>query len=291
MALNTNLTRQLFLTAGIRAFLRNITPLNAFSNGIRSTAGEIMLPWYPLTSTSSTEFVKTTGYVSEEGNAEGVLIEVNKRRYKDLTYSSADVNRLVYDPSVIGEERGNLLVSDVMTDILSVITADNFANETVCTASNFDVDALIVLGTMCDDADFPKEGRYLLLNSTYYGNLKKDIKASGGVSVLGVSPFGTVATLEGFNIVSTKSLPSNVNGCIVNRNAILTGFAPIKAMPELNVGYTAMSDPKSGLTLEARTRIDQKLDQVSHTIECNYGYKVGNPDALIRIVATATATQ
>ena len=185
---------------------------------------------------------------------------IGRRKYQSLTYTSEEKARQPYfDPITLGRLKGAKLAEDVLLDILSVITKENFGDAILTrNAADFDTDDIIDLETKIDELEWPDSPRGMLLKSSYMANVKKGIKTSGGISTFGFSPLGELPNLMGFSFSKFNRLPDNgekLQGFIVYPSAIMVALAPIaptaNVMKQLST-YTTYTDPQTGLTFEYR---------------------------------------
>ena len=238
-------------------------------------------------------FAYTDGMCCSAAYAIASGASYNRRKYQSLTYTSEEKARQPYfDPITLGRLKGAKLAEDVLLDILSVITKENFGDAILTrNAADFDTDDIIDLETKIDELEWPDSPRGMLLKSSYMANVKKDIKTSGGLSTFGFSPLGELPNLMGFSFSKFNRLPDNgekLQGFIVYPSAIMVALAPIaptaNVMKQLST-YTTYTDPQTGLTFEYRAWGDADTDASKEIIECNYGFGVGEKAALKRIVS------
>lgn len=287
--------RALILKSAMEAFKHILMPLGLFSTVLRSVplegTDEIDIPYFPLATSASKNF--DGSYKFDKGDMESRKLKIDKRKYQSLTYTSEEKARQPYfDPITLGRMKGTKLAEDVLLDILSVVTQANFGNPILTAdADEFDGDSLIDLQTDLDLLEWPSSPRGLILKSTYIGNVRKDIKASGGLSNVGFSAFGNLPNLAGFDIATFNRMPNNaekLQGFAVYPSAIIAGFSPITPTPnvmkQLSI-YTTYSDPSTGLTMEYRAWGDPDSDSSKEVIECNYGFNWAEKEALKRIVS------
>lgn len=294
--IDANLKRSVILNEAMKAFKRRLIALGLFSTSFNNVplegTNEIVVPYYPLETSKSRDFDGTYKF-DDENKTESRKITINKRKYQPLSFTSEELARQPYFDAVkLGQIKGAKLAEDVLLDILSVITQENFGDAIVAsTAENFDIDDVIDIQTACSIAEWPEANRGLVLGSTYTGNVRKSIIQAGGASTFGFTPFGQLPTLEGFGFVECNITPKNgenLVGFAVHPSAILVGFSPIKpseAVRNTLGEYTHISDPETGLTLEYRAWGDADTDTSKEVIECNYGFAVGENAALKRIVS------
>lgn len=172
------LKRAVILKAAMAAFKHRLVSLGLFSTVFKDIplegSNDIEVPYYPLVTAASKDYNGT--YEFDEGDLESKKITVNKRKYQSLTYTSEEKARQPYfDPEQLGRLKGAKLAEDVLCDILSCVTAENFGAAAVsANADEFDADNVIDLETACDESDWPDAMRGLIIKSGYLGNLKKE---------------------------------------------------------------------------------------------------------------------
>lgn len=289
------LKRAIILKSAMEEFKHILAPLSLFSTVLRDVPlegnDEIDIPYFPLATSESKDFDGT--YKFDKGDMESRKLKIDRRKYQSLTYTSEEKARQPYfDPVTLGRMKGQKLAEDVLLDILSVVSLANFGDPILtASAEEFDTDTLIDLQTKLDTLEWPANNRGLILKSSYIGNLRKDIKNSGGIANVGFSGFEKFPNVTGFDIATFNRLPNNgenLEGFIVYPSAIMVGFAPItptaSVMKQLST-YTTYTDPQTGLTMEYREWGDANSDSSKEVIECNYGFNWAEKAALKRIVS------
>jgi len=307
----TGLKRSAILQEVVRDFARRIVPVTAgFSTVFQSVPLEgdnkVQVPYYDLDASASTSFNSDTGYAA--GNTVTAVreIQVGKRavadvaddtkqydrKYQGLSLSSHEVQT---QPGLkiveLARQKSEKLCSDVVTHILSIITAAKFG-EAVKTedADTFDSDDVIDVKLACKL--WPKEGRSLILDSAYDANLLKDpaFKVAYTVALERAVKEGQVfPRIQGFDYAEYPTIPENgenLVGWAAYKSEIGIAFAPVPPSIEVqNAGTTweFYTDPASGVTLEYRTFGNPALDAGFHFIESSYGFERLNANALKRI--------
>lgn len=286
------------LDEALRAFSKEILPLKAFSTAFYDQplhgTNKVSVPYFPLESAASTDFDGT--YVF--GNTDTQLREVtiNKRKYQSMSFTSSEVARQPQlRPEEYGRVKGQKLAEDVITDILSLVTAANYgAAGFTGLAATFDSDDVVDIGMACTQANWPRIGRSLILSPAYYAGLikDKDIKSSPSVSITDEAmKAGRIPQLHGFGVHETIMIPANAEnlvGMVVYSSAVLVAFSPIAPAPDvLNqlTDYRSVTDPASGITLEYRAWGSADTDTAKAVIECNYGFGKGEAAAIKRMVS------
>ena len=125
------LRRSLILKSAMEAFKHKLISLGLFSTVLRNVPlegnNEVDIPYIPLATSASKDFDGT--YKFDKGDMESRKITVNRRKYQSLTYTSEEKARQPYfDPITLGRLKGAKLAEDVLMDILSVITKENFGD-------------------------------------------------------------------------------------------------------------------------------------------------------------------
>jgi hypothetical protein len=300
ISIPNELKRDVLLRTAMRAFKNRLLPIMAFARKFESVPLEgtdkIRVPYFPLATGASTDFVPANGY--NIINAQGLQtkeVTPNKRKYRAVEITSVDWNR---QPFLSQEEFVKLeaekLADDVLLDIFSIITAANFPGTTLAAlaASAFDFDELGTLRRLCGEANWPGAPRSVVLDGTFYEYLLRDSRVHNqNYGSTDAVREGRVPRVSGFDLYEVPLLPPNgaekLAGMAVYPSAIAVAFSPIRPHPVLTqtvLQYEIVTDPDSGLSLEYRRFADAKLDKVVEVIECNYGYEKLETTALKRIV-------
>jgi hypothetical protein len=302
MALAAGLQVTEILDAALLAFKRTIIPIRIFSTAWRKgqaplQKGKTMsVPYYPLETNASTDFVAANGYVFTGAgpNASTKDVTVDKRKYQPLVTTSEELARYNFDPVKLGEMKGNKLAIDVVTDILSTVTLANYgAAAFTGLSSTFDADDVADIQLVCNQANWPRPQRSLVISESYNTALVKDnaiqaVYASGTTDPLYE---GRMPRLHGFDTIPSNEIPANAQnlvGFAAYPSALLVGFSPIQpaeAVMKMLTAYEVVEDPETGIFIEYRAWGDPNMDQQREVIEVNYGYAVGEAAALKRMVS------
>jgi ATP-dependent Clp endopeptidase proteolytic subunit ClpP len=294
------LQRTVILNETLRAFKKQITPLAAFStvysNVALQGAGTVQVPYYPLSTTASTDFVEGTGYTTTPDTVDdNVQITVNRRKYQSFTYSSATLRRQPYFNVMMHLTlKAEQLGLDVWSDVLSVVTNANFGAASITKPFNaFDYDDLVDLSVIATQADWPYAGRAVFLDAAYDGNLRKDNRLSsamnsGTTDTLRMGVVGQVATFNTYPSARIPTNSENLVGMIIVPSAIVCATAPIEPAPgvrQLLVRYEMVVDPSTGIAFTYRHGGNATTDVDQEIIECAYGFAKGEGAALRRITS------
>lgn len=294
------LKRDLLLDKAMRAFRNRILPIMAFARKFEGVPLQgtniVQVPYYPLATGTSSDFVDGTGYTTAQSQtAQTRPVTVNKRKYRMMDFSSKDVARQPFlDRELAVGLEAEKLADDVLLDVFSLITSANFSGPTLLalSASAWDLDDALALRRLCNEAGWPSAGRSLVLDSTFTEYFLRDsrVQNSQTAGKTGAVTEGRLPRVAGFDPYEVPLIPANgaekIAGFACVPSAILFASAPIPPADPLPkvVEYKVLSDEDTGLTLEYRRFADPVKDNVFELVECNYGYAVGEAAALKRIV-------
>ena len=266
-----------------------------FSNVPLQGEDKIRVPYYPLQSTASTDWVAGNGYVMGDTATSYKEIPVNKRKYQAVSWSSAEARR---QPFLIVEklaiQAADRLAYDMLIDVLSVVTNANFgAAAKTETSANWDSVDVADLKGVCDTAQWPDSPRALVTSSAYDVNLLKDSSIKAAMNYGGSEGVrdGRIPKLLGFDYHVSTVIPANgenLTGFCVYPSAVLVASAPIEPTREVRShmgSYDTFVDSQTGAILEHRIWGNPDFDNTREVIEVNYGYAAGEAAALKRIVS------
>jgi len=274
--------------------------LNVFAttfNGVRLEGTDTcVVPYYPLETAASTDFVPGTGYIIGTTNTDTRIITVNRRKYQSRGTTSTEAAR---QPGLVGVNLLKVklakLIEDVNQDILGVVTAANFGAATVTdSAAGFDVNDVGDLRKAANAAQWDKSGRGLVLNPDFDAVLFKDQRVVYTENYGSSSPIqdGSIPKILGFDYHGPAEIPENgekLVGFAAHRSAVGVAFAPIQPAPAVMKQletYEMFTDPRTGATIELRRYGNCQMDNEAETVEVNYGFQVLNAAGLKRICHT-----
>ncbi len=301
ITVDSTLKRQLILSDAVRALKPRLAPLRAFAYKVSEQPVRIegtnlvTVPYIPLESSASVDWNAANGYVAGDGSVSGKQINVNKRKYQNLNYSSQDVRDqpfLLTDEII--QQKLDKLVQDVSDDIFSSVTLANFGAAVYTgAASGMNISVVSDLQKVAIDAEWPEARRSLVLNSAYHAKLITDTAVIGAMTYGSPDAVrkGTVPELLGFNYVGGAKVPANgqnLVGFIAVPSAIGIAMAPVAPDPAVRaqlIAYEQYTDEDQSFILTYREWGDPQKDTVHRVIECAYGYAVIEPAALERLVS------
>lgn len=326
--MSTQLLRQVILSEVMRAFRRQFASLEIFAHNFGSVPLEgtdvVNVPYYPLSTTASTEFTYANGYVINPnaqtlfktvtvgGIGNGVATPGSGRKYQPLAFTAYEIRRQPWlDIQKLSIMAGEQLAIDVRADIIGTqINAANFGNA-IYTGNAGGFDHTIVGNVLLQAAIkgfWPLRGRNVVLAPGYYTNLAIDpaITPLLAIGTTDVLREGIVGGLYGFeNIIHDPLLPvansirggdgavtagtdPNLAGFMAWPSAVLIATAPIMPPPGVLkklVSYEQITDDQTGLAFTYQFWGDESKNRDNEIIECSYGSGLGELAALYRLTS------
>lgn len=284
---STDLKRQVIMADMIRAYKRRVLGLTAFSTVYNNVpllgTNEVVVPYFPLYNSASKDFVAADGYVFDKNkNSSSKKLNVNKRKYQPIDFSSDDFRRQPYfNTSMNRVLAAEQLGIDVSNDVFSIFTSANgYATGFTGVAAAFTYEAVVDLSTKANQVPWPAMGRSLIVDSAYDGNLRKDSKIASALNFgANVAQSGVIPVISGFNYFEHPSIPENgihIKGIMAHRSAAICATSPIMPAPgvlKLLVAYDVVIDPDTGAVIEYRYWGEPQKDGDREVIESNYGFE------------------
>ena len=326
--MDAGLLRQVILSEVMRAFRRQFTALTYFAHNFGSVPLEgtdiVKVPYYPLATTASTEFVYSNGYVvaangqtlsksiTVGGIGNGVPTPGSGRKYQSLKFTAYEIRRQPWlDIQKLSVMAGEQLAIDVRADIIGTqINATNFGNAIwTGNAGGFDHTVLgNVLMPAAIKGFWPKANRNVVVGPNYFSNLAIDpglypFLYSGSTDILNE---GVIQNKYGFeNILYDALLPvatsirggdgsviagtdPNLAGYMCYPSAVLIATAPIMPPPGVLkklVAYEQITDDQTDLAFTYQFFGNETANADSEIIECTYGSGLGELAALYRLTS------
>ena len=144
-------------------------------------------------------------------------------------------------------------------------------------------------GITLNSANVPVNGRYAVLNPSFYGALLNDTTVVANPQITGdlVRTAG-IGNVAGFNINQYSAVPGNsitLGGFFAQQEALLIATR----VPEVPTGVpipgeiSVVTEPRTGLSVQVRENYDVVKGQLQRTYALIYGVKAGEPASLVRI--------
>lgn len=298
--IDADLQRTVILQDMVREYAKRILPLSAFSTGYYNVPLEgtdkVTVPFFPLQTNASTDWVAGTGYVAGNTTQNTRTVTINRRKYQAMAFTSQELRRQPYQNwAQLLTMNAEQLGVDVNADVLSLVTVANYgASVKAVPAAAFGADDVAELYGACTDLNWGDIGRSLILTTPYKVALLKDNAFRSALSYGDSDPIrkGMIQQAYGFQdiyTIPTANLPTNgqnLSGFICRNNAALVATSPIMPGPAVRavmVQYDIAVDPVNGTALEYKYFGNAQLDNTIEVVESNYGFAKGVASSLARI--------
>jgi len=317
LTVSSNLQRQVIMSEAMRAFRRRLLTFTAFAHKFEQVPLEgndtVIVPYYPLFTTTSQRFVAANGYqytstdqalsksIVVGGSGAAVKTAGQDRAYQALTFSAYLIRRQPWvDILKLAVMRAEQLAIDIINDILTAwVLKANFGNAIWGGVPQaFDETSVAQIAAICRKSDWPDTGRNLVIGTDYWTNLVSSpyVKAFLNIGDTNVIREGRVGGLYGFeDTIENPRIPATADGNLIGfacyPSAILVATAPIMPAPgelKLMVSYDLITDPQIGLTFEYKYFGVPQQSADYEIIECNYGSGLGELAALKRLVSSGS---
>ncbi|MDA3041310.1 MAG: hypothetical protein O3C27_17635, partial [Actinomycetota bacterium] len=177
-----------------------------------------------VTPTVAQDFNPATGYVPDDQAQVDVSVKIDKHAYAG--YAITDVERSTSQIDLnqrYADKVAYALGRKVCDDLMALIVAANFTNETEVDVVDFGRNTVVDIGTKLNKRFIPDMGRFMFVNSDYYNALQKDealYKAYITPAASNVVVTGMLPDVNGFAVIEYSALPENAED--------LVGFAGIR---------------------------------------------------------------
>lgn len=176
----------------------------------------------------------------------------------------------------------------VFADLVTLVTGANYgdtaAKKLAVDLATFGRKALAALRAKIVTAKLQPAKAVLCLNPDFFAALLADLDAQvygGREAVVG----GTIPGLLGFRAI--VEMPQYTGpGFVCHPDAIAIGSRRIPVADTTPYKeFGSITEPDTGLTMNRVILTDGNIGKTSFSVECGYGYAVGNPDSLLRLTA------
>lgn len=272
-----------------------LLPLTAFSTNFSPDAADkldtIKVPVIGAP-TSASDFAGDYTQ-NADSEASSVPVVLNRHKYKTvhMTAKEAATTAIPLLEKLVATAAQQLAI-DVMTDIFSCITAENYGSPAIApiAAEDFSYKSIVKIREACAQGNMPQDQRALILDNSFFSSLlADDIVARSFITPLAQQGVveARINRIAGFDLYETNCVPDNGEN--------LVGFAAHPSSLAIAMRYLepiadyseagAVTDPTTGLTFGYLRHSDTRSNKVYITLEALYGFKVIRPDGLKRIVA------
>lgn len=235
-----------------------------------------------FTAAAADQDATTTAKTISLSNYKGTRIAFSDSEWSK---SSINLNEVFIKPAVNG------IANAIIDSALALVTNANFgAAGFTGAASAFDADDCADLAATLTSGNVPQDGRFLLINPSYYANLAKDASvqqayAYGSPSVILEN---RIPRVHGLSVFEYTDIPGNsenlVGMCGTNQGLLVATRLP--AAPANYPGeIETVTDPESGFSLQFRRWYSADDRKYRMEVGVIYGVAVGVAGNVKRIVS------
>jgi hypothetical protein len=243
-----------------------------------------------ISATTAQDYSQSNGYAATATTQTDVQITLNK--FKHVSYSVDDQERTSSNINLIERFAGaaaHALGLQMVGDLLALVTSATFTNALTVASSAFSYRSVVSAGITLNNNNAPVNGRYAVLNPSFYGALLNDSTVVANPQITGdlVRTAG-IGNVAGFNINQYSAVPSNsitLGGFFAQQEALLIA-ARVPEVPtgiEIPGSISVVTEPRTGLSISVRESYDVVKGQLQRTYAMIYGVKAGEPASLVRI--------
>ncbi len=278
----------------LQPFMAALTPLRAFSTNFSpEPADKLDTVRVPVVGAPSQSSDFAGSYTASADSTVSVIpVQLDRHKFKTVHVTAREAAETALNVlETLVASAVKQLAQDVLQDIFSEITADNYGAPAIpaLAASSFDYKKILAIREACSTAKMPVSDRALVLDGAYYTNLLGDDTVAKSFMVPIAQPGvveAQIRRLAGFDIYETVILPEN--------GEKLAGFASHPSGLAVAMRYLvpvanydeagAVTDPETGLTFGYLRYTEIQSNRIFVTVECLYGFKAAMGDGIQRIV-------
>ena len=243
-----------------------------------------------ISATTAQDYSQSTGYAATATTQTDVQITLNK--FKHVSYAIDDQERTSSNINLIERFAGaaaHALGLQMVGDLLALVTSSSYTSALTVASSAFSYRSVVSAGITLNNANVPVNGRYAVLNPSFYGALLNDTTVVANPQITGdlVRTAG-IGNVAGFNINQYSAVPGNsitLGGFFAQQEALLIATR----VPEVPTGVpipgdiSVVTEPKTGLSVQVRENYDVVKGLLQRTYALIYGVKAGETTSLVRI--------
>jgi hypothetical protein len=243
-----------------------------------------------ISATTAQDYSQSTGYAATAVTQTDVQITLNK--FKHVSYSVDDSERTSSNINLIERFAGSAahaLGLQMVGDLLALVTSSSFTSALTVASSAFSYRSVVSAGITLNNNNSPVNGRYAVLNPSFYGALLNDTTVVANPQISGdlVRTAG-IGNVAGFNINQYSAVPLNgitLGGFLAQQEALLIAARVPEVPTGVNVPgeISVVTEPRTGLSVQVREYYDVVLGKLQRTYALIYGVKAGETSSLVRI--------
>ena len=243
-----------------------------------------------ISATTAQDYSQSTGYAATAVTQTDVSITLNK--FKHVSYSVDDSERTSSNINLIERFAGSAahaLGLQMVGDLLALVTSSSFTSALTVASTAFTYRSVVSAGITLNNANSPVNGRYAVLNPSFYGALLNDTTVVANPQISGdlVRTAG-IGNVAGFTINQYSAVPGNgitLGGFFAQQEALLIAARVPEVPTGVNVPgeISVVTEPRTGLSVQVREYYDVVLGKLQRTYALIYGVKAGETSSLVRI--------
>lgn len=232
-------------------------------------------------------------YTASDRTQVNVPIVLNKHIHH--TYAVTETERATSAIDLIerfADTAAHSLGAKMMADLFAIVTVANYSNNVIKTAANFDRSVVVDLAVDLNGRNVPGMGRSLVLSSSYFGALQKDVTIVGNLyNKDGNIGANTVPNVHGFTASEFTALPGN------SENLVGVALSPealgivtaLPEMPSVKEGglMSIVTDERTGLSVLLRQWYEWSTGKEYRTLTLMYGVAKGVTNNATRLMSAA----
>ena len=280
--------------SALQPFMAALTPLRAFSTNFSpEPADKLDTVRVPVVGAPSQSSDFAGSYTAPADSTVTVVpVQLNRHKFKTVHVTAREAASTALNVlETLVSSAVKQLAQDVLQDIFSEITADNFGAPAIpaLAANTFDYKKILAIREACSVAKMPVSDRALVLDGAYFTNLLGDEIVAKSF-MLPIAQPGVVEAqirrLAGFDIYETVILPENgekLAGFAAHPSGLAVAMRYL--VPVANYDEAgAVTDPETGLTFGYLRYTEIQSNRIFVTVECLYGFSAAIGDGIKRIV-------
>jgi hypothetical protein len=285
--------------AALLPYRAALTPLRAFSTNFSPEPAEkldtVRIPVVGAASQSS-DF--SGNYTNNADSTVSVIpVQLNRHKFKTVHITAREASETALNVlEILVTSAVKQLAQDVLQDIFSAITQENYGNPGIppLAASAFDYKKVLGVREACSLAKMPVNDRSLILDGAYFTNLLADEVVAKSFYMPLAQPGvidAQIRRIGGFDVHETVILPENgekLVGFAAHPSGMAVAMRYLVPVAEYDEAG-AVTDPETGLTFGYLRFTETSSNRIFVTVEALYGFKPAIPDGIKRIVKPGTA--
>lgn len=244
---------------------------------------------------------KTSENDYEDDDATLASAEITLNKYARVTIALSDeqfMNSSVAGLDKFGTQAGRALVKKVIADVMTLLTAANYAKVPVMTGVKDVAEMLVEAGLEFDKNEIDKEQRFFLPSNASF----RDMASGTALQIASAAVYGgnelvrdgVIPRFMGFDVKQSNAMPAGAaaaSGFVIHPSAIAMAMRPLVPVSKGSyLDYRIIKDAETGVAMNYRRHYSTKTGKMYLTFECRYGFAVAIADAAMLLPAITTGS-